>query len=162
MVWMKNKKLIFTLTFILLLSLLLGCSGSTSEAAVGKHKIVRETVLNDRWQMYQLEFTLKADEEFDVLLTLADGDTVDGYFYPEKDNGLVFRITADGTVIYGPETTAAAGSTTSDRFSFTATQAQGSTYIINLKNTVADSSTITFVELIYPVTGSIYIPLEAQ
>ena len=161
---LKSKHIAFVMVLVLLTSLLVGCSGGSKNSAdVGKHEIVREAVLNAKWQMYQLRITLDAGTDFDVLLTLAKGDAVDGYYYPEKGTGAAFQITADSQTVYSSQSPGiGVAGTISDRFSFTASQAQGNTYVLNLKNTLADSKVTMFVELTYPITGSIYIPLEAQ
>jgi hypothetical protein len=161
--WMKHKKIVFAVTLVLLTSLLLGCSGAAKKQEVGKHEIVREAVLGSKWQLYQLRITLDAGSEFDVLLTLAEGDKVDGYFYPDKGSGAVFQIKANNTVVYGSQPAGATSTgSASDRYSFTASQTQGNTYILNLRNAISDSKVTVFLEVIYPTTGSIYIPLEAQ
>ena len=162
---MKNKNVALAIALVFLTSLLLGCSGGTKSSAgeVGKHEIVRQAVLGGKWQMYQLRITLDAGTDFDVLLTLAKGDTVDGYFYPEKGSGAAFNITADSQFVYSSQSVGATtAGTVSDRYSFTASQAQGNTYVLNFNNTLPDTKVTMFLEIVYPVTGSIYIPLEAK
>ena len=51
-------------------------------------------------------------------------------------------------------------SVTSDRFSFTASQAQGLAYTLKLEPAGSDSTSATvLIELIYPATGEIFIPI---
>jgi hypothetical protein len=160
---MKNSRILLILTLVLLISLLFGCFSTTKEQPVGKHEIIRQAVLGTKWQMYQLRIDLDAGSEFDILLILADGDKVDGFFYPEKGSGVTFQIKTGSTIIYKLEPPGVAtGGMASDRFSFTASQAQGASYILNLRNGSSDKRVTTFVEVIYPSTGSIYIPLEAK
>jgi hypothetical protein len=160
---MRNKIIIVSLSLVALISLFAGCSSSSKATTViGTHEIIREAALGSTWQMYQIRVALDVGSQFDILLTLADGNKVDGYFFAEKGSGVVFQIKTNSTVVYQSGTLAGSSSLTSDRFSFTANQGNGNTYIINLKNNSSDSKTTTFIELVYPSTGEIYIPLEAK
>ena len=139
------------------------CGGNPRTAAQGKYQIERKAVLSNNWQMYQLHLTLAPGSELSLnLLNLAGTDKVDGYFYPEKGTGVSLEITAGLTNIYKADAAALAlGGSLSDRFSFTATQTVGTAYILKFRN--AGSETVTeFVELIYPKTGSLGVPIDLK
>jgi hypothetical protein len=112
--------------------------------------------------MYQLRIELGKEEELPILLKLADGDKVDGYFYVEKGSALDVLI-AGKSQIYKFSAPPKAEQV-SDRFSFTATQAQGNMYILTLSSTASGDKdrVTTFLELVYPASGSIFIPLELK
>lgn len=156
------KKLITVLSLIPLLAAL-GCSTIVSGSAPASHEIVKKAVLNSKWQMYQLRVQVVPGSDFAVLLKLAEGDKVDGYFLVEKGNNAEFQIVGNSSIYKSEAKDATAPS---DRFTFTATQAQGNTYILTIRNKADKSSkepsTITFLEVIYPVSGVIFIPLEAK
>jgi hypothetical protein len=89
-----------------------------------------------------------------ILLKLADGDKVDGFFYLEKGDTVDFRITGKTQIFRSNE---------ADRFSFTASQSQGDTYNLLFRNTADEDETqksITVsLEVIYPLKGEIYVPV---
>ena len=164
---MMAKKIII-LIIVLLLLFLTGCSQPTNlpkQAPPGSYEILRKAQIASEWQMYQLKIKVAAGSELPIVLKLASGDTVDGYFYVEEGSDLDFQITGK-SLIYKPTGATGSGSVASDRFSFVVSQAQGSTYTLTFRNT-ADASarqtkTVAFVELIFPATGSIFSPLEAK
>jgi len=150
----------------LLLILISGCSGipgtSESPSLVGP-KIIRKAELASKWQMYQLDVQMTGTTEFPILLKLNDGDKVDGYFYLETEGNLDFHIMGN-SLIYKSEAQSGAGKVTSDRFPFSATQAQRSTYTLSFRNVDGEKQTkaTAFLEVIYPASGSIFTPLEAK
>jgi len=153
------------LTVIMALSLIftLGCSGITSlrdSSSPGSPEIVRQAQIGSDWQMNQMRIGLKAGEELSILLKLTDGDKADGYFYLEKGDGVAFDITGD-YLLYVSKPQDASTDATSDRFSFVASHAQGNTYTLTFGNSGDAQSTI-FLEIIYPVTGSVYIPVKTN
>ena len=118
-------------------------------------KILKAVELGSEWEMKQITFDVGADGEVAILLKLSDGDEVDGYFYLEKGDSIDFRITGK-TLLFKSEA--------QDRFSFTANQDQGDTYTLAFRNTADDSKEkiTVFLEVIYPVGGSVYVPVEGE
>lgn len=158
---MHRRILLASMAVMLLLTLVTGCAGATTgPAAKPRQEILRKSVIGTDWQMYQLRITLPSGTGFPVLLKLADGDKADGYFYLEKGSNVDFSINADSQVYRS--TKQASGKINSDRFSFTASKALGSTYILQLTNSTLNSTEpqVVFMEVIYPVKGSVYVPLE--
>ena len=160
-------KKILTVAIMLSMVLTLGCStvsnlGSTSSST--SHTILRKAELASQWQMYQMNIDIAPSDGLPILLKLSAGDKVDGYFYLEKGDNVNFDITSN-SLIYKPDTKASGG-VISDRFAFVASQEQGSTYTLTFGNNASksskDANVTVFLEIIYPVSGSIFIPLEAE
>ncbi|MBM4432704.1 MAG: emp24/gp25L/p24 family protein [Chloroflexi bacterium] len=160
------------ITAIVVLSLLftVGCKQiqelrGTSSATTPE--VLRTAKLGTDWQMSQMKFEVEAGGELSVMLKLASGDKVDGYFYLEKGKDFAFDI-AGNSLIYEikPRLVTDSERVTSDRFSFTASQEQGLTYALNFYNTADEDDTqkkiAVFLEVIYPVTGSIFVPLKSD
>ena len=163
------KKVVIVVTSIMVLSLMvlslvfvLGCSAFSkpaSSSSPGSIKILRETTLGSEWNMKQMNVEAGENGKTSVLLKLVDGNRVDGFFYLEKGE-IEFSITGD-SLIYeskGKESK----KVISDRFSFTASRAQGSTYVLNFSNTNKQGKVTVFLEVIFPVTGSVFIPIETK
>ena len=149
---------------VLSLVSLLGCSGITgTRSSLPSLKIIKKAEIGSGWQMYQLEINAPADSELPILLKLADGDKVDGYYYLEEGNNLDFQI-AGNSLIYKAEgqATGGSGKTASSRFSFVASDAQGKSYTLTLSNGAKRDKVTVFLEVIYPVSGSIFFPLETK
>ncbi|MBI2830790.1 MAG: hypothetical protein HYX79_00840 [Chloroflexi bacterium] len=162
-------KRIFTLLIVIALLFSAGCSnlptiGSQSSSS-GKFEIVRKSQLGTKWQMYQLKIEV-GNTEMPVILKLADGDRVDGYFYTEKGDNVAFRVTGNSQVYDSVPQGAASvtGGVASDRFAFSASQGQGSTYSMTFRGTSGDKNqkVTVFMEVILPVAGSIFTPLEIK
>ncbi|MDD5126609.1 MAG: hypothetical protein PHR43_00685 [Dehalococcoidales bacterium] len=157
-------KKVFLVIILFLVTFAAGCgeiSGISSSAA--RPQILRKAEINGRWQLYHLKIEVAPGQSVPVLLKLADGDKVDGYFYLEKGNNVNFQV-AGSSIIYRTEPAGTSGSrVSSDRFSFTAMQGQGMSYTLTFTNpSTSDEETkvTAFLELIYPISGDIYIELE--
>ncbi len=159
---LKRILIVLALLSVLLIS---GCSKMPDlPAAVStpSYDIVRKSEVGGKWQTYQLKIELGKGDELPILLKLANGDKVDGYFDVEKGEGFDFQI-AGNTQLYKLDPPAA-GKKVSDRFSFTATQAQGNMYILTLRNTSGDKDVriSAFLEVVFPASGAIFIPLDTR
>jgi len=138
----------------------------TKSSAPKSPKILRAATLESQWAMKQIEIEVEADDEVEILLKLADQDEVDGYFYIEDGNIADFQITGN-SLIYSAKVQGAPepGGISSARFSFVASQAEGTTYTLTFIN-AGDGETRTkktiFLEIIYPATGSLFIPVETD
>jgi hypothetical protein len=157
------KKIMIAIMILSLLSIL-GCEEitrltqePTSTSSSTNLKILKSVELGSDWEMKQMRFEIGAEDEVAILLKLSDGDKVDGFFYLEKGDTIDFRITGK-TLLYQSEV--------QDRFSFVANQAQGDTYNLTFHNTDDDddqpAKVTIFLEVIYPVDGSIYIPVDSE
>jgi hypothetical protein len=156
-----RKKAIIATILLTFLFLLLGCDeisdltqGASTSTSQSNLNIEKSVELGSTWQMKQIDFKVGAGKELAILLKLADGDKVDGFFYLEKGDTVDFRITGK-TQIYRSDA--------ADRFSFTASQNQGDTYNLIFRNTADEDETqksITVsLEVIYPLKGEIYVPV---
>jgi hypothetical protein len=158
------------LAVVIVLSLLLvpGCSeisertGTSSRASF---EILREAELGSEWKMNQMRIELGAGDEFLILLKLADGDKADGYFYLEEGDDVDFLIEGTSLIYQSIPSNMATTRISSDRFSFVAGQDQGNPYTLTFRNPDDDSQekskVVAFLEIIYPATGSMFLPLEA-
>ena len=162
---MIKKVIIFTI--VLPLIFVVGCSqvselteGITSKSSQENLKIIREAKLGADWQVKQMEIELEADDEVSILMKLSNGDKVDGYFYLEKGEDIDFQITGD-SLIYESQvpTEDKSNGITSDRFSFIADKAQGDTYTLTFQNENDDDRIKVFLEVIYPVKASLFVPI---
>jgi len=161
------RKLFLAITLAIVL-LAAGCSSLPdmgANTASDRYQILKKAELGNNWQMYQMKIDLAAEQELDILLRLANGDKVDGYFFLEEGDTVAFEI-AGNSVFYKSANTDQKGNIKSDRFSFTASQAQGTTYTLTFKNEEdkdsKSASVSVFCEVILPASASIYIPIEPK
>lgn len=157
-----RKKILAAMILVSLLFSTLGCNQITAQptATASSSTIVKTVKLADKWQMNQMRLEVKANDEMQLLLKLASGNQADGYFYMESGKGVNFSISGS-SVIYTSQPPQLYGQITSDRFSILASQAQGTTYTLSFKNNT-DGPITLFLELVYPVTDSVYAPVKAK
>jgi len=158
----NSLKSILLMLLPLLLLFSSGCQTFSPKSPTG----VRGAELAGEWQMDQLLVELEAGEESLVLLRLADGDKVDGYFFLEKGDAVNFEI-AGNSLIYesrAKDGEALSSNVTSDRFSFVTSRGQGNTYTLTFRNPAGDEQTKAsiFLEVIYPVTGTLFLAVERK
>jgi len=163
-------KKIFVMLAVLTLLTVVGCSSSSATTAATTTpaagvKQVRQAVLNETWAVKQLEIEL--DAAISIMLTLSAGDKVEGFFYLEKGNGLTFQITGESLIYESQPADEDTEFVTSDRFSFTASNSQGKAYTLKLTaagagKTAAKTAAPVFLEIVYPVTGEIFVPMGTK
>jgi hypothetical protein len=141
-----------------------GCSISSktgTESSTASVKPIREAEIASQWAMKQIEINLEA--ETSIMFKLAAGDKVDGYFYLIKGDGISFSILGNSLIYESKAADAKAPGVASDRFSFTASQAQGIAYTLKLDFVNGDSKEKTgvtvFLEFIYPASGEVFVPM---
>jgi hypothetical protein len=167
------KRIFIALVLLSLLSVT-GCeeiaslTGGTSPPSSSTNlKILKAVELGRDWEMRQMSFKVGANDEVAILMKLSEADKVDGYYYLEKGTDIDFLITGKKLVYRSPvQVSKDSEGPASDRFSFTASEAQGDTYTLSFHNPADEDdqpSTITvFVEVIYPVSASLYVPVEGE
>ena len=99
-----------------------------------------------------------------ILLRLDYRDKVDGYFYVEKGSGINFEITGNSLIYKAANEDEDSSEVTSDRFSFNASQEQGNTYTLTFRNPDdgGQMKVTIFLEVIYPIDSSLFMPIEKQ
>ena len=162
-------KKIIRVVMVLSLVFIIGCAeisdltqDLTGSSKSGSLEILKTAQLESKWEMKQMRIGVEAGEETLILLKLDDMDKVDGYFYLEKGDDIDFSITGN-SLIYEAQAPEEAEGVTSDRFTFVASQIQGNTYTLAFRSTAADDTqtkVTVFLEIIYPVTGSVFIPVD--
>ena len=154
------KKVIFGALLIILSVGALGCPAASTSLSANV-KTVREAEIAPDWAMKQMEITLEAETK--IVLTLAYGDKVDGYFYLVSGENISFSISGTSLIYESKASGTAEKNVSSDRFSFTASQAQGIAYTLKLKpGSDETTGAIVLIELIYPATGEIFIPIGTK
>ena len=149
------KKVVIIVCLVALVFSIFGCTssnGTTTTKPPANIEYIREAQLASVWQMKQIQLNFATD--MSITIELAVGDKVDGYFYVVGQGAISFTITGLSQ-IYASQSGA-----TSDRFSFTASQEQGIDY--KLKFTVASGEATVFLELIYPVTAEVMVPIGTK
>ena len=162
-------KKIIRVVMVLSLVFIIGCAeisdltqDLTGSSKSGSPEILKTAQLESKWEMKQMRIGVEAGEETLILLKLDNMDKVDGYFYLEKGDDIAFSITGN-SLIYEAQAPEEAEGVTSDRFTFVASQIQGNTYTLAFRSTSADDTqtkVTVFLEIIYPVTGSVFIPVD--
>ena len=167
-------KSIFTTAIALSLVFTLGCSdisdltkGLADKSSPVGPKILKEAELGSKWQMTQMEIDVEEGGELSILLKLSDGDNVDGFFYLEKGTNIDFQVIGNSPIYETKaEDTSTSKKIASDRFSFVASQAQGTTYTLTFHNPTDNGKTqeqiTVFLEVIYPAKRSIFIPVGTK
>jgi hypothetical protein len=177
----KSRLLITALLMlsIIMILFLVGCSGKSSATTepARKYQIVKVTDVTDakgaKWKIYQLRIDLEGGATFTVDLNLTDGDRVDCWYKTEKPaagGSVDFKVKAGNQIIYASvaSSTTAVGNTSDRLPTFTAVQANGTSYRLIFHNNLADknSKETIFTEIIYPAKDSgedtIFIPLETD
>jgi hypothetical protein len=160
------KKLICVIAMISLIGTA-GCSilsKTETTTAPSSVRLIREAQIASQWMMKQLEIDMES--ETPIMLTLKGGDKVEGYFYVTKGGGVKFKISGNSVIYESRLQTVKDKEITSDRFSFTASQSQGSGYtlLISTDNQTGKPKTDTtvFLELIYPVDSIIFVPIGTK
>lgn len=156
------RRLFLVVSIVSVVLITAACSSSAgSTGAKPSQEIIRKSVIGTDWQMYQIRLILPAGSTFPVLFKLAPGDKADGYYYLEKGSNVDFSVVADSTLYHS--TANATGQVSSDRFSFTASRENGSTYSLQFTSAAnVTGQQVVFLEVMYPVSGSIYVPLETK
>ncbi len=150
---MLKKVLIIAL--VLSLVGIFGCTSSETAKPPASMTTIREAKIGTLWYMKQLEINFSTDTS--VTIELAAGDKVDGYFYTISGDGISFSISGISQIYASPS------GSTSDRFSFIASQEQGIDY--KLKFAVpgnGKTEATVFLEIIYPVTGEVLVPIGTK
>lgn len=160
-------KKILCLTVALSLVAITGCSlvansNGTDTTTPASIRTIREAKITKAWTVKQMEIDLQSDVS--IVLKLKEGDKVDGWYYLVKGDSASFNITGNSAIYTSKATDTETMRVTSDRFSFTASQAQGVAYTLTLSAAPASKSetTTVFLELIYPTTGSLYVPIGTK
>jgi len=126
-------------------------------------KEIRQAEIAPAWNMKQLEINLESSTS--ILLKLAQGSEVSGYFYLIRGNNVDFRISGE-SVIYQSQPASISGNITSDRFSFKSSNEQGITYTLELiPDEKGEGKKVTpsvFFEVIYPASGEIFVPMDTK
>jgi hypothetical protein len=136
---------------------------TTTPASV---RTIREAEIAKLWKVRQMEIDLATGVA--IVLTLKDGDKVEGYYYLVKGDNINFSIAGISPIYASQPAGTGTKNITSDRFSFTANQGQGVAYTMTLtaaasaNATGKNSETTVFLEIIYPVTGSLFVPIGTK
>src|SRR3990172_11783018 len=86
-------------------------------------KTLREAKIHDEWEVKQLSIDL--DMDLTLALQLKNGDKVEGYYYLENGDSIGFKVSGNSLVYQSQPAGPDDLKITSDKFTFTASQAQG-------------------------------------
>jgi hypothetical protein len=156
------KKLLIIAVLLSLVGVL-GCS-TTSGTVPASVKIVREAEIASKWAVKQMEINLEA--ETSIVLKLAVGDKVDGYFYCVKGDNVTFSISGTSLFYESKAPVTEEKNVASDRFSFTASKAQGIAYTLKLNAVSANNekkpAATVFIEFINPANSEVFVPFGTK
>ncbi len=161
-------KIVLAIMVVVQVTSILGCSQISDLPQLSSPNapgIVRGAELGGEWRMDQLRVNVDAGDEALVLLRVDSGDEIDGYFYIEKGEDINFQIIGDSLIYeFSAEDTEDSSTVASDRFSFIATPAEGNTYTLTFRNPADDGKmkVTVFLEVIYPMGGSLFTPIERE
>lgn len=157
-----SRKVVVILS-ILALALTAGCTNKTISnvppSPTANLSMLRKANLASKWQMNQIQVDVDPAGDLPLLVKVNQGDKVDGYFYILNGDSVAFSISGNSS--FYQSTPDASGKISSDRFSFTGTTDQGNTYSLDFKNTSGQKVSV-FLELIFPATGSVFIPIAIK
>jgi hypothetical protein len=159
----KIACLVLALALIAVGGCSLGAKSSTTTTTTAPAAVtsVREATIAKVWTMKQLQIDLT--KSLGIILTLKDGDTVEGYFYTLKGDLASFNVSGNSQIYASKSTNSETSLVNSDRFSFTASASQGIAYTLNVTApSSAGGKTTIFIELIYPSSGSLYVPFGTK
>lgn len=154
-------KKVLIIAVLLSVAGLIGCTSTNGGTAKlpASVNVVREAHITSGWSVMQMEINLESETH--IILTLAAGDKVDGYFYCVSGDNVTFSISGNSPIY-----TSTGQSVNSDRFSFAASQAQGIAYILKLtpvkKNGDEKAAATVFFDIIYPAAGEISMPIGTK
>ena len=159
--------IVFLLLFITGCAELEGLTRGLETSSPAGPEIVRKAKIGSAWQMNQMKIKLAGGEETSILLKLTDGGKVDGYFYLERGGAMDFQIIGDSLIYESKDLDGKdAEEVTSDRFSFIAARAQGTTYTLTFQNPAdkddLQSEATIFLEIIYPADSSLFMPVKTK
>ena len=121
--------------------------------------MLRKATLGAKWEMNQINVDVQSAGELPILIKVADGGKVDGYFYTPNNDSISFSISGTSTIYQSAAD--ASGRITSDRFSFTASKDQGNTYAMTFKNNSSQKVNV-YLEIIFPIGDSLFIPVTIK
>ncbi len=161
-------KRLSVIILVLALVVAAGCSSGGNTTATPTQAanvdVIKQAEISAHWTVNQIRITLESG--IPILLTLAPGDTVDGYYFLEKGTDIDFQISGKSVIYQSTPQTAGSSNITSDRFSFTASDAQGLAYTLKftpvVKKDGKQTTPVVFLELIYPKTGGIFNPMGTK
>lgn len=173
---MKKNKFLIVIVLVLAMLFTIGCGGNSDATAVPEReyeivKVSRIKSKDAQWEIYQLKLVIEGGGKFTIDLNLNDGDKVDCWYNVEKPGtggSVDFQVKGGSAVIYTSTSGSTATAITSDRLSFTASQAYGTSYRLIFKNNLPDikSKETISVEIVYPAKtsdeDSIFIPLDVK
>ena len=169
---------ILLLTSAIVSLLLISCVGQTTTVTTPtrSYSVVKTAGVTDsegtKWQIYQLSMVLQGGGNLTIDMNLTPGDEVSCWYnteQPASGGSVNFKIEAGNSLIYPlvPTSSADPGDT-SDNFTFTASQADGSSYRLIFHNNLPDlnANETIYTEISCPANPSaedtIFVPLQTN